>query len=175
MPQRISDHTVGELSELIPGEAKTGSVFELACAFPTYEILNAHISSSFTIGILIAVATSNIVGSFGCAGCEVVSNKSLAISILVSAILTMIIQSKGLYGTAENKMHKLVLDKFLPRTLAVSVAILGAAAVIAQLNPMVDVDAQDTAITYWVGIGALVPAIFLTFVESFLAKMARDK
>jgi len=68
-------------------------------------------------------------------------------------------------------MHKLVLAKFWPKTVAILLAALGAAAVVIQLDPMADADA---GITYWVGLGALIPAIFLTFVESFLAKMARN-
>ena len=102
LPLRIANLTGGS-SEIIPGETKGGCPFEWACVFPTYEILNTHISSSFTNGILVAIITSNIVGAFGLAGAGVVSNMSLAISVFVSVIVTMIIQSKGLYGPARPK------------------------------------------------------------------------
>ena len=75
-----------------------------ACTYPTHEILNTHISSSFTIGILTGLITSNIVGLFP--NMEVVSDISLAISVSVAAVVSMSIQWFGLYGRTENKMHK---------------------------------------------------------------------
>jgi len=163
VPDLPSRNLTGE-SEPFPGERRSENMLYWATAFPTYEILNTHISSSFSIGILVAVVTSNIIGAFGLAGAEVVSNKSLAISVFVSAIVTMISQSI-FYCPAENKMHKLVLAKFWPKTVAVLLTTLGAAAVVIQLD-----SSADAAIVYWVGVGALIPAIFITFVQSFMAR-----
>jgi hypothetical protein len=144
--------------------------FKWALAFPTYEILNTHISSSFTIGILSGLATSNIVGA---SGGKIVSNESLAISVSVAAVVILAREWFGLYGAVENKMHKMVLANFWPKSVAVVLAILGAAAIVIQLDPMADTPSADgsTPVTYWVGIGALVTTISLTFVESSLAKI----
>lgn len=86
--------------------------FAWALAFPTYNILNTHISSSSTIGILSGLATINIVGASGGIKAKIISNESLAISVSVAAVVMMAREWFGLYGAVENKMHKMVLANF---------------------------------------------------------------
>jgi hypothetical protein len=155
----------------IDGNETSIHPFKWALAFPTYEILNAHISSSFTIGILSGLATSNIVGASGGMDAKIVSNESLAISVSVATVVIMAREWFGLYGAIENKMHKMVLANFWPKSVAVVLGMLGAAAIVVQLDPDASADDGSTVITYWVGIGALVTTISLTFVESSLAKI----
>jgi len=145
-----------------------------AITFPVYEIMNTHISSSFTIGALSGVATSMFVGHSGLFNAGVVSNESLAISVLVAAVVVLTIQILGLYGRTENKMHSLTLAKYKPKTVATLVAVLGAAAVVIQLEPFSDDDGA-TAITYWVGVGALAVNICLTVGLSVWAKLEHTR
>ena len=155
--------------ELAPDGAKGGTVFEIAFVFPTNEILHTHISSSLTIGILTAFVTCHIVGAFRLADAGIVA---LAISVIVTVVVTMLGQSIGPYGRAENKMHKLVLANYWPKTVAVSFAALGAVIATIQLDPMTSVDDRATTITDWVGVGALVVAIIVTYVQALLAKIS---
>ena len=142
-----------------------------AITFPTYEILNTHISSSVTVGILTGLVTSNIVGAF--ANTKVVSDKSLAISVLVAIVVINLIQIFGLYGRAEKKMHSDVLARFYPKTIAVVFAVFGAASIVIQLDPRADIPSDDNGtpiVTYWVGVTALIAAFLISIVESIIAK-----
>jgi len=157
--------------ELAPGGA-TGTVSETAVVFPTNEILHTHISSSLTIGILTALVTRHIIGAFILAEARVFPGLSLAISVTVAIVITMLVQSVGLYGRTEKKMHTLVLIKYWPKTLAVSFAALGAAIATIQFNPMASANDRATPIIYWIGVGALVAAIIVTYVQAVLAKIS---
>lgn len=141
---------------------------EKAVAFPVYEIMNAHISSSFTIGVLCGVATSMFVGYSDFFNAGVASNESLGISVLVAAVVVLIIKAFA-YGSAENKMHNLTLSRYHPKIVALLSAMLGAAAVVLQLEPLSD-DDEATVIVYRVGVGTLIVSIGLTFVISIWAK-----
>jgi len=171
----LNEQSPQHASSIILGETKAESPFTWACVFPTYEILNTHISSSFTIGILTGLITSNLVGAASSSG--LLATTLLSISVV--PVLTAIIQSFGIYGTAENKMHKKVLANFWPKTTAVVLSMMGAAAVAIQLHGPImdgDADASSNDIVYWVGVGSLVTAtaIGLTFVQSVLAKRAHN-
>jgi len=134
---RASEDTKrGDLVDQSP-DAIIPALNKRAITLPTYEILNTHISSSFTIGILTGLATSNIVGAF--ANTKVVSDKSLAISVPVAIVMIMLIQTFGLYGSVEKKMHLEVLSGFYPKTVAVVSAVCGAASIVIQLDKRVDI------------------------------------
>jgi len=135
---------------------------------PVYEIMNTHISSSFTIGVLSGTVTSLLVGHSGLFNAGVVSNESLGFSVLIAALVVLVIQGNGLYGRVENEMHSRTLGKFRPKTVAFSVAIMGAAAVVIHLEPISD---DHPVITYWVGFGVLAVNLLLTFVLSVWAKL----
>jgi len=143
-----------------------------AFTLPVYEIMNTHISSSFTIGVLSGTVTSLSLGHSELFNAGVVSNESLGFSVLIAALVVMIIQGNGLYGSVENEMHSRSLGRFWPKTVAVSVAIMGAAAVVIHLEPTSD-DHPDT--TYWVGFGVLVVNLLLTFALSVWAKLRHQK
>jgi len=139
---------------------------------PVYEIMNGNISSSFTIGVLSGTVTSLSLGHSELFNAGVVSNESLGFSVLIAALVVMIIQGNGLYGSVENEMHSRSLGRFWPKTVAVSVGIMGAAAVVIHLEPTSD-DHPDT--TYWVGFGVLVVNLLLTFALSVWAKLRHQK
>jgi len=143
-----------------------------AFTLPVYEIMNTHISSSFTIGVLSGTVTSLSLGHSELFNAGVVSNESLGFSVLIAPLVVMIIQGNGLYGSVENEMHSRSLGRFWPKTVAVSVAIMGAAAVVIHLEPTSD-DHPDT--TYWVGFGVLVVNLLLTFALSVWAKLRHQK
>jgi len=139
---------------------------------PVYEIMNGNISSSFTIGVLSGTVTSLSLGHSNIFNAGVVSNESLGFSVLIAALVVMIIQGNGLYGSVENEMHSRSLGRFWPKTVAVSVGIMGAAAVVIHLEPIGD-DHPDTP--YWVGFGVLVVNLLLTFALSVWAKLRHQK
>eukprot|EP00588_Corethron_pennatum_P031623 CAMPEP_0194345760 /NCGR_PEP_ID=MMETSP0171-20130528/105039_1 /TAXON_ID=218684 /ORGANISM="Corethron pennatum, Strain L29A3" /LENGTH=165 /DNA_ID=CAMNT_0039112785 /DNA_START=716 /DNA_END=1209 /DNA_ORIENTATION=- len=122
-----------------------------AVVFPVYEIMNTHISSSVSIGILSGWATSMIVQRTGIFNVLEVSNVSLGISVAIAALVVLTVQSIGLYGPVENKMHSKVLANFRPKTVATLVAMLGATTVVIQLERIPD-DEVATGITYWAGV-----------------------
>lgn len=147
------------------------SFAQWAFACPVYEIMNTHISSSFTIGVLIGTVASLLVGRSEIFDADVVSNVSLAISVSIAAMVVLTIQSIGLYGTAENNMHNTTLAHFQPKTVDSVAAMLGAAAVVIHLEPIADGDNLANLLPLWVGAGALSVNIFLTFVLSTWAKL----
>jgi len=142
-----------------------------AVVFPVYEIMNTHISSSVSIGILSGWATSMIVQRTGIFNVLEVSNVSLGISVAIAALVVLTVQSIGLYGPVENKMHSKVLANFRPKTVATLVAMLGATTVVIQLERIPD-DEVATGITYWAGVGALALNVLLTIVISVWAKLS---
>jgi len=150
-----------------------GDLEKLAVAFPVYEIMNVHISSSFTIGVLCGVAASMFVGHSGVFNTGVASNESLIISVLVAAVVVLITKSFT-FGSAENKMHNLTLSRYHPNIVATLSAILGAAAAVLQLEPLSD-DEEANVIVFWVGVGALLVTIGLTFAISIWAKIQRNR
>ena len=139
-----------------------------AVAFPVYEIVNVHISSSFTIGVLCGVATSMLVGHSDFLNAGVVSNESLIMSVLVAGVVVQAIKL-FVYGRAENKMHSLTLYRYHPKIVATLSAMLGAAAAVIQLEHFSNGDGA-TDIVYWVGVGAFIIKFCLTFIISFWAK-----
>merc|ERR1712008_78585 len=158
---------MGELPEL-PALPNPSEFTKWAFACPVYEIMNTHISSSFTIGVLSGTATSLFVGHSGIFNAGVVSNESLGFSVLIAALVVLVIQGNGLYGRVENEMHSRTLGNFRPKTVALSVAIMGAAAVVIHLEP---ISYDHPVITYWVGFGVLAVNLLLTFVLSVWAKL----
>ena len=79
---------------------------------PVYEIMNAHIRSSFTIGVLSGTVTSLFLGHSELFNTGVVSNESLGFSVLIAALVVMAIQVNGLYGSVGNEMHSRSLGQF---------------------------------------------------------------
>lgn len=142
-------------------------LFATACAFPTYEILHVHMSSSLAIGILTALVTNHVAREFG-----IGSGILLAISVLAAAVVSMIEQYIGPFGCTENKLHQQVLAKFWPMTTAVLSAALGAATATSQVGPRGLSEA--TAATYWIGVGSLIAAIGITFVQALLAILGQQ-
>eukprot|EP00751_Fragilariopsis_kerguelensis_P015068 CAMPEP_0170760630 /NCGR_PEP_ID=MMETSP0733-20121128/1675_1 /TAXON_ID=186038 /ORGANISM="Fragilariopsis kerguelensis, Strain L26-C5" /LENGTH=403 /DNA_ID=CAMNT_0011100429 /DNA_START=38 /DNA_END=1249 /DNA_ORIENTATION=+ len=151
--------------EFVPDGVEEGTLFEMAFVFPMNEILHTHISSHITIGILTALVTCYIVrGAFRFV--DEASISILAISVLVTVVVTMLAQFIGLYGRAENKMHTLVLANYWPKTVAVTFAALGAVLGTIQLCPMISADDRTNTIMYWVGVGALITAIIVTYIQA---------
>lgn len=160
---------------------------------PAFEIFNAHASSSFAWGVLSAVlVNATIVHLMNGMLPDMVSQDTtiLYISIAVAVVVAFLNQSVGLYGSAENKLHLRTLARFWPRTTSVFAAALGAAATVVHLAPPPHVydntldddddDGQEDSeiaagssdIVVWVGYGALLVAVLMTYVTAFIASKA---
>jgi len=157
---------------LVAAEVATASnydyLFATACAFPTYEILHVQMSSSLAIGILTAHVTNHVAREIG-----IGSTILLAISVPAAVVVSMIEQCVGPFGFTENTMHQRVLAKFLPVTTAVLSAALGAATATSQVGPRGH--KEETAATYWIGVGSLIASIVITFVQAVLAKFGQQR
>ena len=142
-------------------------MFATACAFPTYEILHVQISSSLSMGILTAFVTNYFASKFGFESIIL-----LAISVPAAVVVSMIEQGRGPFGRTEIKMHRKVLAKFRPMTTTVLSAALGAATATSQVGPRGL--SEETTVSYWIGVGSLIAAIGITFVQALLAKLGQQ-
>ena len=144
-----------------------GYMFATACAFPTYEILHVQISSSLSMGILTALVTNYFASKFGFE-----SILLFAISVPAAVVVSMIEQGSGPFGRTEIKMHQKVLAKLWPMTTTVLSAALGAATATSQIGRRGL--SEETAVSYWIGVGSLITAIGITFVQALLAKLGQQ-
>lgn len=142
-------------------------MFATACAFPTYEILHEQISSSLSMGILTALVTNYFASKFGFESIIL-----LAISVPAAVVVSMIEQGRGSFGRTEIKLHRKVLAKFRPMTTTVLSAALGAATATSQVGPRGL--SEETTVSYWIGVGSLMAAIGITFVQALLAKLGQQ-
>jgi hypothetical protein len=159
-----------EQTETLPNEIPNGKppysqMHKWAVTFPTYEIFNTLLSSSFSIGVLAGVLTSKIVGFTGLA--PEVSSTSLYLSFLTDAALVTYVQTVGLYGKAENVMYQLVMAKHYPLPSALVLSALGSTCVVFNRG---SVDASDAPeLVVWGSRVALIITVLLTYVTAVIA------
>jgi len=157
-----SDTLVPNLVGQLPSFPPPGTSYLIwAVVFPVYEIGNTLFSSAFAIGILVGTAIYKLVGF------ETASTKFLVISALLAGVVVFTYQSFGLYGRNENKMHKMVMANFLPKTAATIIGMFGGAAVVIQLIGNTE---GASTVAYYVSVAALAMNILLTFGLSIVAK-----